>query len=58
MSLLSFQIFLMSSWYTRSEMAHRIAWFYSGSALANAFGGFIGAGVLSNLSGAHGIAGW
>ncbi|KAI1364811.1 allantoate permease [Xylaria arbuscula] len=51
-------IFLMSSWYTRSEMAHRIAWFYSGSALANAFGGFIGAGVLSNLSGAHGISGW
>ncbi|KAI1812730.1 allantoate permease [Poronia punctata] len=51
-------IFLMSSWYTRSEMAFRIAWFYSGSSLANAFGGLIGAGVLSNLSGAHGIAGW
>ncbi|KAI3323979.1 allantoate permease [Xylariaceae sp. AK1471] len=51
-------IFLMSSWYTRSEMAHRIAWFYSGSSLANAFGGLIGAGVLSNLSGAHGISGW
>ncbi|KAK7979842.1 WD repeat domain-containing protein [Apiospora arundinis] len=28
-------VFLMSSWYTRSEMAHRIAWFYSGSSLAN-----------------------
>ncbi|KAI0198828.1 allantoate permease [Astrocystis sublimbata] len=51
-------IFLMSSWYTRAEMAHRIAWFYSGSALANAFGGLFGAGVLSNLSGAHGITGW
>ncbi|KAI1187785.1 allantoate permease [Nemania serpens] len=51
-------IFLMSSWYTRSEMAYRIAWFYSGSSLANAFGGLVGAGVLSNLSGAHGIAGW
>ncbi|KAI1173007.1 allantoate permease [Nemania sp. FL0916] len=51
-------IFLMSSWYTRSEMAHRIAWFYSGSSLANAFGGLIGAGVLANLSGAHGISGW
>ncbi|KAI0856888.1 allantoate permease [Xylaria cubensis] len=51
-------IFLMSSWYTRGEMAHRIAWFYSGSSLANAFGGLIGAGVLSNLSGAHGISGW
>ncbi|TGJ88376.1 hypothetical protein E0Z10_g273 [Xylaria hypoxylon] len=51
-------IFLMSSWYTRREMAYRIAWFYSGSSLANAFGGLIGAGVLSNLSGAHGISGW
>ncbi|KAI1825787.1 allantoate permease [Xylaria intraflava] len=51
-------IFLMSSWYTRKEMAYRIAWFYSGSSLSNAFGGLIGAGVLSGLSGAHGISGW
>ncbi|KAI1110972.1 allantoate permease [Nemania sp. NC0429] len=51
-------IFLMSSWYTRGEMAYRIAWFYSGSSLANAFGGLIGAGVLSGLSGAQGISGW
>ncbi|KAI1327643.1 allantoate permease [Xylariaceae sp. FL0255] len=51
-------IFLMSSWYTRAEMTHRVAWFYSGSSLANAFGGLIGAGVIGNLSGAHGIAGW
>ncbi|KAI4866527.1 putative MFS transporter [Hypoxylon rubiginosum] len=51
-------IFLMSSWYTRSELALRIAWFYSGHSVANAFGGLLGAGVLGNLSGAHGIAGW
>ncbi|KAI1424824.1 allantoate permease [Xylaria sp. FL1777] len=51
-------IFLMSSWYTRGELAYRIAWYYSGSSLANAFGGLIGAGVLSNLSGVHGLAGW
>ncbi|KAI0479472.1 allantoate permease [Xylariaceae sp. FL0804] len=51
-------VFLMSTWYTRAELAHRLAWFYSGSSLANAFGGLIGAGVLANLSGAHGIAGW
>jgi hypothetical protein len=48
----------MSSWYTRAELAHRIAWFYAGSSLANAFGGLLGAGVLGNLSGAHGISGW
>lgn len=51
-------VFLMSSWYTRDEMAHRISWFYAGSSLANSFGGLIGAGVLGGLSGAHGIAGW
>ncbi|KAJ8121306.1 hypothetical protein ONZ43_g2212 [Nemania bipapillata] len=57
-NLLLTRIFLMSSWYTRGELAYRIAWFYSGSSLSNAFGGLIGAGVLSNLSGAHGITGW
>ncbi|KAJ5707467.1 hypothetical protein N7488_007268 [Penicillium malachiteum] len=51
-------IMLMSSWYTRQELSHRIAWFYAGSSLANAFGGLIGAGVLGNLDGSHGIAGW
>lgn len=51
-------IMLMSSWYTRQELAHRIAWFYSGTSLANAFGGLIGAGVIGNLNGAHGISGW
>ncbi|KAB8263700.1 major facilitator superfamily domain-containing protein [Aspergillus pseudonomiae] len=51
-------IMLMSSWYTRQELSHRIAWFYAGSSLANAFGGLIGAGVLGNLDGAHNISGW
>ncbi|KAJ5111600.1 hypothetical protein N7532_002135 [Penicillium argentinense] len=51
-------VMLMSSWYTRQELSHRIAWFYAGSSLANAFGGLIGAGVLGNLDGNHGIAGW
>lgn len=51
-------IMIMSSWYTRSELAVRIAFFYAGSSLANAFGGLLGAGVLGNLEGAHGISGW
>jgi len=41
-----------------SQLSHRIAWFYAGSSLANAFGGLIGAGVLGNLDGNYGIAGW
>ncbi|KFA56494.1 hypothetical protein S40293_01174 [Stachybotrys chartarum IBT 40293] len=51
-------IFLMSSWYTRRQLAFRIALFYVGSSLANAFGGLLGAAVLGNLDGTHGIAGW
>ena len=51
-------IFLMSSWYTRQELTKRIAWFYGGVALANMFGGLIAAGVLNNMHGKNGIAGW
>ncbi|GME25006.1 MFS transporter [Neofusicoccum parvum] len=51
-------VFLMSSWYTRAELAHRISRFYAGSALANAFGGLLGAGCLGNLHMVHGISGW
>ena len=32
--------------------------FYAGSSVANMFGGLLAAGVLGNLEGAHGIAGW
>ncbi|TLD11721.1 hypothetical protein PspLS_11763 [Pyricularia sp. CBS 133598] len=51
-------IFLMSSWYTRAELTRRVAWFYSGSALANMFGGLLAAGILGNMHNAQGIAGW
>ncbi|KAM0120152.1 hypothetical protein ACP6JC_003185 [Aspergillus fumigatus] len=47
-----------AGWRNGDLLSHRIAWFYAGSSLANAFGGLIGAGVLGNLDGAHGIAGW
>jgi MFS family permease len=51
-------VFLMSSWYTRAELTRRISWLYSGNALAQMFGGLIGAGILGNLNGSKGIAGW
>ncbi|PWI73896.1 MFS transporter [Purpureocillium lilacinum] len=51
-------VFLMSSWYTRAELTRRVAWFYCGNALANMFGGLIAYGVLKDLSGNAGIAGW
>ncbi|KAK9242903.1 major facilitator superfamily domain-containing protein [Lipomyces tetrasporus] len=49
---------LLSSWYTRAEIAHRFALFYGGSQLGNMFGGLIAAGVLGNLHNAAGISGW
>lgn len=36
----------------------RIAWFYSGNALANMFGGLLAAGILGNLDGDLGLASW
>ncbi|ROV94741.1 hypothetical protein VMCG_08891 [Cytospora schulzeri] len=36
----------------------RIAWFYSGSALANMFGGLLGAAILGNMDGHMGLSGW
>ncbi|CCG84471.1 protein of unknown function [Taphrina deformans PYCC 5710] len=51
-------LLILSAWYTRREMAPRIAIMYSGNTLANAFGGLLAAGILKNLEGAHGIRGW
>ncbi|KAH8669378.1 major facilitator superfamily domain-containing protein [Ilyonectria robusta] len=51
-------VFLMSSWYTRAELTRRIAWLYAGNALANMFGGLLGAAILGSLEGAQDIAGW
>lgn len=51
-------VFLMSSWYTRAELTRRIAYLYAGNALANMFGGLLGAGILGGLEGDLGIAGW
>lgn len=48
----------MSSWYTRAELTRRVAWLYTGNSLANMFGGLISFGVLRDLNGVHGIAGW
>ncbi|RFU29531.1 hypothetical protein B7463_g6805, partial [Scytalidium lignicola] len=51
-------LFLLSSWYTRKELALRTSILYSGSLLSGGFGGLIGAGVQSGLDGAKGIASW
>ncbi|TVY83977.1 putative transporter, partial [Lachnellula suecica] len=51
-------LFLLSSWYTREELALRTSILYAGSLLSGGFGGLVGAGVQSGLDGARGIASW
>ncbi|KAJ8651745.1 hypothetical protein O0I10_012692 [Lichtheimia ornata] len=48
----------LSFWYQREELASRVALYFGSSTLAGAFSGAIAYGVLGNLEGVHGIAGW
>ncbi|KAH7069781.1 major facilitator superfamily domain-containing protein [Paraphoma chrysanthemicola] len=50
--------YMLSSWYTRKELALRTAVLYSGLVLATAFSGLIAAGVFAGLEGSRGLAGW
>ncbi|KAF2193953.1 MFS general substrate transporter [Zopfia rhizophila CBS 207.26] len=50
--------YMLSSWYTRKELALRTAVLYSGLVLATAFSGLVAAGVFAGLEGARGLAGW
>ncbi|EGO26550.1 hypothetical protein SERLADRAFT_447730 [Serpula lacrymans var. lacrymans S7.9] len=51
-------MYLLSSWYTRKELAFRSAILYAGLMVSNAFGSLIAAGILGNMQGAMGIAAW
>ncbi|KAL2204284.1 MFS general substrate transporter [Sarocladium strictum] len=51
-------IYVMSSWYTRREIAVRIAIMSTGVSLANGLSGLIAAAVFTTLEGRHGVAGW
>lgn len=51
-------ILLMGSWYTRTELAKRLSfWFIAGTA-GQAFSGFLQAAIYRNLDGVAGLAGW
>lgn len=50
--------YILSAWYTRKELALRIAALYSALILATAFSGLVAAGVFAGLDGARGLAGW
>lgn len=50
--------YLLSIFYTRKEVAIRIAILYTGNVLATAFAGLIVTGVFHGMDGAAGLAGW
>jgi sugar phosphate permease len=49
---------MLSIFYTRKEVAARIATLYCAQILATGFSGLIAAGIFAGLDGVHGIAGW
>ncbi|PVH95490.1 MFS general substrate transporter [Periconia macrospinosa] len=51
-------VYLLSIFYTRKEIATRIAILYTGNVLATAFAGLIAAGIFHGLDDAGGLEGW
>lgn len=51
-------VYLLSTFYTRKEVATRIAILYTGNILATAFAGLIAAGVFHGMDDLAGLAGW
>lgn len=51
-------LFLLSIFYTRKEIATRMAILYSANILATAFSGLIAAATFATIDGARGLAGW
>lgn len=51
-------LYLLSIFYTRKELATRIAVMYTGQVLSTGCSGLIAAACFSTLDGVHGIAGW
>ncbi|KAK6361234.1 hypothetical protein TWF730_004976 [Orbilia blumenaviensis] len=51
-------LYLLSVFYTRKEIATRVAILYAGNILASSFAGLIAAATFETLDGAHGVQGW
>lgn len=51
-------LYLLAIWYTRKEIATRIAVLYSAQMAGLSFSNLIAAGVFEGLNGARGLAGW
>ncbi|KAH8148255.1 uncharacterized protein LAJ45_07707 [Morchella importuna] len=51
-------LYVLTSFYTRKEVAARMAIFYTGNIGSNAFAGLIAAGIFSGMDGKNGLEGW
>ncbi|ROW07377.1 hypothetical protein VMCG_03788 [Cytospora schulzeri] len=51
-------IYLISSWYTKSERGKRVTLFYSTTTMSSMFSGYLQAGAYDGLNGKLGHAGW
>ncbi|KAI8160170.1 hypothetical protein K4K49_003220 [Colletotrichum sp. SAR 10_70] len=51
-------LYVLGSWYTKTELAKRVAIFHMTAPLGSAFGGYLQAAVYKSLDGAHGLSGW
>ncbi|WQF85861.1 Putative major facilitator superfamily, MFS transporter superfamily [Colletotrichum destructivum] len=51
-------LYVLGSWYTKTELAKRVAIFHMTAPVGSAFGGYLQAAVYTSLGGAHGLAGW
>ncbi|KAI0050192.1 MFS general substrate transporter [Auriscalpium vulgare] len=51
-------LFLISKWYTKSELGVRTAVLYCGNIISNAFGALMASGILDGMQGKLGHAAW
>ena len=51
-------IFLLGSWYTKTELAKRVAVWHITGFFGQATSGFLQAGIHASLDGHLGLAGW
>ncbi|KAI0318322.1 MFS general substrate transporter [Amylostereum chailletii] len=51
-------LFLLSKWYTKTELGSRTALLYCGNIISNAFGALIASGILDGMDGKLGHTAW
>ncbi|KAK7433360.1 hypothetical protein QQZ08_000300 [Neonectria magnoliae] len=50
--------YILTSWYTKKELAVRISVLYAAGQMAGAFGGLLGSAIMAGMDGKAGLANW